>query len=159
MKPLSARSEALWVAAGHFSLLTGGLALVRVQTGLLEPSVYAHLALALTVFSFGQVAGFGGLNQAITRLYALAEQRRALAAYRSCVCKKYLQAAGACSAVLCVLAFVSALTGAATTALLVLSVLPYSLLNGALSALIAMGNAARCRPVGSGPGPISCCDT
>lgn len=78
MKPLSARSEALWVAAGQFSLLVGGLVLVRVQTGLLEPSVYAHSALAMTVFSVGQVAGFGGLNQAITRLYALAERRRAL---------------------------------------------------------------------------------
>ncbi|WP_176432461.1 hypothetical protein [Ruegeria arenilitoris] len=95
----------------------------------------------MTVFSFGQVAVFGGLNHATTRLYALTERRRALAANRSCVCKKYLQAAGAWSAVLCVLAVVSALNGAATTA------------------LIAMGNAARSRRVGSGPGPISCCDT
>lgn len=145
MYPLTARVEAFWVGFGQASVLLGGLALVRVQTGALDPSEYASLALAMTVFSFGQMAVFGGLNHTITRLYALASRRGTLSDFRRYAGRRFVQAAAVWGGILCTLAIVLWGIGADDPSRLVLSVLPYSLLNGALSARIAMGNAARTR--------------
>ena len=114
---------------------------------MLTPDDYAQLALAMTVFSFGQVAVFGGVNQAITRLYSLASSRGELAAYRHCLRKRYAHACAVWGAAVCALAAGLGASGRPEWAGLLLAVLPYSVLNGRLSALMALGNGARARRV------------
>lgn len=119
--------------------------MLRVQTELLDPAAYAQLALAMTLFSFGQVVVYGGLNHAITRLYAVAPRYGGLVAYRSSARSRFLRASGLWTVALGMLAGMAWLGGHPEWVLLIAVVLPYSLLNGALSALIALGNATRAR--------------
>lgn len=112
---------------------------------MLTPDDYAQLALAMTVFSFGQVAVFGGVNQAITRLYSLASSRGELTAYRQCLRKRYARTCVVWGVAVCTMAAGLIASGRPEWAGLLLAVLPYSVLNGRLSALMALGNGARAR--------------
>ncbi|MDA7963547.1 hypothetical protein [Ruegeria sp.] len=99
----------------------------------------------MTLFSFGQVVVYGGLNHAITRIYAMAPRYGGLVAYRTSARRRFLHVSGLWSIVLGTLAGLIWVIGRPDWALLLAVVLPYSLLNGALSTLIAFGNATRAR--------------
>ena len=99
----------------------------------------------MTLFSFGQVVVYGGLNHAITRLFAIAPRYGGLTVYRACAWRKYRQVSLLWTAVLVVLAVLAWVVGRVEWAGLILVLLPYSLLNGAQSAFVAFGNAKRAR--------------
>ncbi|WP_171208063.1 MULTISPECIES: lipopolysaccharide biosynthesis protein [unclassified Ruegeria] len=119
--------------------------LLRLQTEMLEPQTYAQLALAMTLFSFGQVCIYGALNHGILRFFALAPRYGGYGAYRRFVTSQLIRVSLLwTAAVLAFAAFMQSL-GQTEAAMLILMVLPYSVLNGGLSAVIAYGNASRAR--------------
>lgn len=137
----------MWVVLGQVGVLTGTLALVRVQTGLLSPEGYGQLALAMTLFGFGQTAVFGGLNMAVTRLYAPAHAGGGLANYLHTGKRALLWLSGFWCMALFLLALTLFASARPEWAAIALMVLPYSLLNGCVSALVAFHNARRARRV------------
>lgn len=146
-RPRRLRGEALWVVLGQVGVLTGTLALVRVQTGLLSPVGYGQLALAMTLFGFGQTAVFGGLNMAIARLYAPTHAGGELANYLQTGRRVLLWLSGFWCMALLLLALAFFASARPEWAAIALMLLPYSLLNGSVSALVAFHNARRARRV------------
>ncbi|WP_171173373.1 lipopolysaccharide biosynthesis protein [Ruegeria sp. HKCCD8929] len=145
--PRRLRGEALWVVLGQIGVLTGTLALVRVQTGLLSPIGYGQLALAMTAFGFGQTVVFGGLNMAITRLYAPAHAGGGLTNYLHTGKRALLWLSGFWCMALLLLALTLFASAHSEWAAIALMVLPYSLLNGCVSVLVAFHSARRARRV------------
>lgn len=126
-------------------MLVGGLVLLRVQTGVFAPDAYAQLALAMTVFSFGQVVIYGPLNHALIRLYTPVTQCRGQNVFLTYARRKVLKTSAIWSIVLVGLAAIAWMLGHSDWGAMILSILIYSLFNGALSALIAINTAARAR--------------
>jgi O-antigen/teichoic acid export membrane protein len=64
----------LWVATGQLISAAGGIAGVRVLTGVLDPSSYGQLALGMTAVTLVQLSIMGPLSQACLRYFGLAQE-------------------------------------------------------------------------------------
>jgi O-antigen/teichoic acid export membrane protein len=73
--------EAAWVAFGQVLAALGGLVGVRILTGLLDPSSYGELSLALTFATLTQQVVLGPLAGTVLRFLEPALEERAFPAY------------------------------------------------------------------------------
>ena len=75
--------EGFWIVAGQVAAVLGGLVLVRVLTEYLNPSEYGHLALGLTAAVLVNQLVMGGIGNAISRYYSIADEKCDLQQYFS----------------------------------------------------------------------------
>jgi O-antigen/teichoic acid export membrane protein len=141
--------EALWVILGQLAVVLGSLVSVRVLTGLLEPSQYGQLALAVTVVTLANQTLMGGLANAFARYYAIAAAKNDVRGYASDALRLLTIASGLIvltGLVLCVILLFAKHTGWVAP---VLILIPLAVFNGSNACLTAFQNAARQRAVAS----------
>ena len=67
--------EGLWIVVGQVMLVIGSLLGVRLLTGLLDPTAYGELALAMTLATLVNQTALGPLAQGVMRFYAPAVEQ------------------------------------------------------------------------------------
>ncbi len=73
--------EFFWVGMGQVTATIGGLATVRVLTGMLSPELYGELALGMTAATLIQQVVFAGTNGATLRFFTPAIEKRQFDAF------------------------------------------------------------------------------
>ena len=139
--------EALWVGLGQALAAGAGVFGVRVFSGLLDPSTYGRLALALTFAALLQQLLFGPLAAALLRFFAPAQEAGALEAYRGAGLHLFARASVLLSAVTSAIAAVLFLTGRIRGVGLLAVTLAFALFSGYNAAADAVQSAARQRAI------------
>jgi O-antigen/teichoic acid export membrane protein len=140
--------EAAALGSGQVVAVLGAIVGVRFLTGLLVPTAYGDLALALTVAAFLNLIGSGPIGNAVGRFYAVAHERGTLRCFFRAVTMLYGQHhLGACCLALGGLLICRGQEAPVAWTSLGLAAIALSLVNGASGLLDAMQNAARQRLV------------
>jgi O-antigen/teichoic acid export membrane protein len=141
--------EGGWIVAGQIAAVAGALVLVRVLTDRLGPAEYGHLALGLTLAGLVNQTVLGGVAAGIARLYAVADEQRALRPYLA----GSFRLLGYATFVVLVLglALMGAMAwmGYAQYLGLASAAIVFSVLSGVTAALVGIQNAARQRALAS----------
>ena len=87
--------EGLWIVVGQVMLVIGSLLGVRLLTGLLDPTAYGELALAMTLATLVNQTALGPLAQGVMRFYAPAVEQGNLGGYLQVVRRMTILATGA----------------------------------------------------------------
>jgi O-antigen/teichoic acid export membrane protein len=86
--------EGLWIVLGQVMLVVGSLLGVRLLTGLLDPTAYGELALAMTLATLVNQTVLGPLSQGVMRFYAPAVEQGNLGGYLNAVRRMTILATG-----------------------------------------------------------------
>jgi O-antigen/teichoic acid export membrane protein len=139
--------EALWVGLGQALAAGAGLFGVRVLSGLLDPSAYGRLALALTFAALIQQLLLGPLAAGLLRFFAPAQEAGALEAYRRAGLALFAGATLRLAAVTAAIGAVLLVTGRVRWVGLLAATLAFALFAGYNGAADAVQSAARQRAV------------
>jgi O-antigen/teichoic acid export membrane protein len=139
--------EAFWIVLGQVAVVLGSLASVRVLTGLLDPSLYGQLALAITMAALANQTLMGGVANAIGRYYSIAEEDNDLKGYVADALRLLTAACGVVVAVGLVLCIILLFTRSTAWIAPILILIPLAILNGFNVCLNSLQNAARQRAV------------
>lgn len=68
-------AEGFWIALGQAAVVAGSLVLVRALTGAMPPADYGKLALGLTIAGLANQMITGGISNALSRFWSIADER------------------------------------------------------------------------------------
>lgn len=139
--------EGFWIVFGQALSVVGSLIGIRILTGIMAPSAFGELALAMTIATLiGQVI-FGPLSNGVTRFYVPAAERGELNGYFKAVSSLTVRATGSVGLVALASLPVLILTRRATWIPVVFTALAFSLISGYNLILCGIQNAVRQRVI------------
>lgn len=81
------KREFAWVAFGQILAFLGGILILKVLTGLMQPADYGSLALGLTIAGFINIFVYGPLSQSTLRYYSIFDEKGMLWQYHKIIIK------------------------------------------------------------------------
>lgn len=139
--------ESGWILAGQIVSIIGGLTLVKVLTGYLDPEEYGRLALGLTVASLVNQVVTGGVSNAVGRYYSIALEWGDIWGYLRAYRKLMIYAMLAIAFIGFILAILIYVVDEDYWFWLLVAVLSFSIISGYNSTFSSIQNAARQRSV------------
>lgn len=135
--------EFVWIALGLSLAIAGGAVGIRVLTGVLSPSTYGELTLAMTLSTLTHQSILGPLGQAFLRFFASSHESHRLSAYLLGVRHLLLRATAIVLGIALVATLLAVVLGQTDWIGLVWGALFLSLVYGIGASLDGIQNAAR----------------